>query len=401
MKTKPHIYIVAAEKSGDELGAGMVRQLRKQTDGQIKLSAIGGSALAAEGLESAIDISPLSILGFVEGLKSYPVIMERVGQAVDAIMASGADAVVLIDSWGFMARVAKRLKKQGFAGQIIKYVAPQVWAMREGRSKILAGIVDHLLTIHSFDSPYFTKYGLNTLYVGNPVFDDDYNGGDGAGLRAEYNIGQDEPVLVVLFGSRLSEIQRLAKPFADAVKILKKSIPNLTIVSPVSDTIFEDVLAAAAHYPDLQDVIYLKEDRKLDCFSAADAAIACSGTVTSQLAIAGVPTVVGYKLNALTFFIAMFLFKPSYISIVNIAADQLLMPEFIQTKCNGKNLAGIALDYFQNPQKRSDTSNALKQVTKKMRRGNSGKGQKQGQKQGQGKENSSARAAKAVLDILG
>jgi len=395
MKTKqhifPHIFIVAAEKSGDELGAGMVRQLRKQTSGQVKLSAIGGSALAAEGLDSAIDISPLSILGFVEGLKSYPVIMERVGQATDAIMASKADAVVLIDSWGFMARVAKRLKKQGFSGQIIKYVAPQVWAMREGRSKVLAGIVDHLLTIHSFDAPYFTKHGLNTIYVGNPVFDDDYNSGDDAGLRAEYNIGKNDPVLVMLFGSRLSEIQRLAEPFANAVKILKNSIPNLTIVSPVSDTITEDVLAAAAQYPDLHDVILLKEARKLDCFAAADAAIACSGTVTSQLAIAGVPTVVGYKLNALTFFIAMFLFKPKFISIVNIAAEQMLMPEFMQLRCSGKKLSGAALNYLQDPQKYADASKALKEATTKMRRGNSGKGQ----------GSSNARDAKAVLGILG
>ncbi len=391
MKTKSHIYIVAAEKSGDELGAGMVRQLRKQTDGQVKLSTIGGSALAAEGLDSTIDISPLSILGFVEGLKSYPVIMQRVGEAVASIMASNADAVVLIDSWGFMARVAKRLKKQGFKGQIIKYVAPQVWAMREGRAKILAGIVDHLLTIHSFDAPYFTKHGLNTIYVGNPVFDENYDGGDGTGLRKEYNIPDATPVLVMLFGSRLSEIQRLAKPFADAVKILKKTIPNLTIVSPVSDTIFEDVLAAAAQYSDLQDVIYLKEDRKLDCFAAADAAIACSGTVTSQLAIAGVPTVVGYKLNALTFFVAMFLFKPNYISIVNIAADKVLMPEFIQMKCTGKNLARTALSYLQDTQKCLSASQALTNATTKMRHGKNESGQ----------GNSNARVAKAVLGIVG
>lgn len=388
--SKLHIFVVAAEKSGDELGAGLVRQLRKQTGGAVALSAIGGSALASEGLESAIDISPLSILGFVEGLKSYPIIMQRVAQATDAIIASNADAVVLIDSWGFMARVAKRLKKQGFSGQIIKYVAPQVWAMREGRAKILAGIVDHLLTIHSFDATYFTKHGLNTIYVGNPVFDEAYDSGDGAGLRAKYNIPDKTPVLVMLFGSRLSEIQRLAEPFGDAVKILKKSMPNLAIVSPVSDTIYEDVLAAAAQYPNLQEVILLKENSKLDCFAAANAAIACSGTVTSQLAIAGVPTVVGYKLNTLTFFIAMFLFKPKFISIVNIAAGEGLMPEFMQLRCNGENLAGAALDYLQNLETSTDASKALKAATQKMRNGEGGRA----------KGHSSARAAKAVLEVV-
>ncbi len=388
--TSPHIFIVAAEKSGDELGAALVRELRAQTGGDITLSAIGGNALGAEGLDSPVDISPLSILGFFEALKSYPVIMQRVAQASGEIMASGADAVVLIDSWGFMMRVAKRLKKQGFKGQIIKYVAPQVWAMREGRSKVLADGVDHLLTIHDFDAPYFTRHGLNTIYVGNPVFDRAYDRGDGAGLRREYNIGKDTPVLVMLFGSRLSEIQRLAEPFADAVARLKKALPQLVVISPVSDTISEDVLAAAAHEKHLQDVILLGETRKLDCFAAADAAIACSGTVTTQLACAGVPTVVGYKLNTATYLVAKRLFKPDYMSIVNIANDQLLMPEFIQDGCNGKNLANTVLPYLTNPDTHKTASQALMSATNKMRSGNAGVD-----------GTSSARAAKAVLKVLG
>jgi len=188
-----------------------------------------------------------------------------------------------------MIRVAKMLKKRGYAGEIIKYVAPQVWAMREGRSRILAEHVDHLLTIHDFDAPYFTRHGLPTHYVGNPVFDQNYNAGDGSGLRKDYKIAADQPVLALLFGSRLSEIQKLARPFADAVARLKMDIPELAIVSPVSDTISTDVHAAASEFPALQDVILLPEDRKLDCFAAADTAISCSGTVTTQLASAGIP----------------------------------------------------------------------------------------------------------------
>ncbi|MBL4855200.1 MAG: lipid-A-disaccharide synthase [Robiginitomaculum sp.] len=390
MTVKRHIYIVAAEKSGDELGAALVRELRKQTDDAITLSAIGGNALKAEGLESPVDIAPLSILGFLEAVKSYPIIMQRVAQATAVIMASGADAVVLIDSWGFMMRVAKHLKKQGFKGQIIKYVAPQVWAMREGRSKVLADGVDHLLTIHDFDAPYFIRHGLNTIYVGNPVFDQAYDTGDGAGLRAEYNISPDTPVLIMLFGSRLSEIQRLAEPFADAIARLKKALPELVIVSPVSDTISEDVLAAAAQEKSLHDVILLGENRKLDCFAVAGAAIACSGTVTTQLACAGIPTAVGYKLNTLTYLVAKRLFKPDYISIVNIANDELLMPEFMQDDCNGENLADTVLPYLTNKETRKTASQALISATKKMRDGNAGDG-------GQ----SSARAARAVLGILG
>lgn len=387
----PSIFIVAAEKSGDELGAKLVMALKKSNSDGIKLGAVGGSALAAQGLVSDIDISPLSILGFTEGLKAYPVILDRVRQVSDLIMEVKPDAVILIDSWGFMIRVAKSLKKRGFEGQIIKYVAPQVWAMREGRSRILAENVDHLLTIHDFDAEYFTRHGLPTYYVGNPVFDQSYDTGNAEGLRKDYDIKAAQPVLALLFGSRLSEIQKLARPFADAVARLKAEIPDLVIVSPVSDTIATDVHAAASEHPALQDVILLGENRKLDCFAAADAAIACSGTVTTQLASAGVPTVVGYKLNTLTYLVAKRLFKPDYISMVNIAADQTLMPEFMQGDCEGINLAEAAMVYLLDEKARDDASTALKSAVAKMKSGND---------EETANASSSDRTAAAVLEIL-
>ena len=366
---QPHIYIVAAEKSGDELGAKLVSAIRKLENGDVKISGIGGSAMHRIGIISPIDISPLSILGFLEGLKSYPLILQLVNEAADAIISSKADACVLIDSWGFTMRVAKRLKKIGYKGKIIKYVAPQVWAMREGRSKILAEGVDHLLTIHAFDAPYFTRHGLPVTYVGNPVFDQEYDTGDGQGLRDSYCIPPNAPVLAMLFGSRLSEIQTLAQPFADAVRRLKIAMPELVIIAPVSDSISTDVMAAVAQHDALQDVILLNEDKKLDCFDLAFASISCSGTVTTQLACAGVPTIVAYRLNWLTYQIAKRLYKPDYISIVNIAAGDELMPECIQNLCTGENLARRALAYLQNEQTRQIASKNLLSAVKVMREG--------------------------------
>ncbi len=385
-----HVYIIAAEKSGDELGASLAQALRKATNNKIKLSAIGGSALAKLGLISPVDISPLSILGFFEGLKVYPIILDRVDQTVKNIMQANPDAVVLIDSWGFMIRVAKKLKKQGFRGKIIKYVAPQVWAMREGRAKILAEYNDHVLSIHLFDAPYFTAYGLPVTYVGNPVFDKNYSVGDGEALRNKYNIAANTPLVVLLFGSRLSEIQNLAKPFSDAVGILRRKITDIRFISPMSDNIAEDVLAAAAEHKNLQEVIMLGEEYKLDCFAAANTAIACSGTVTSQLASAGIPTVVGYRLNALTYAIAKRLFKPDYISIINIAANKALMPEFIQNECTGENLAEAALEYLGSQEKSLQAKNALLAQVAKMRT----------QEGGRKPRSSSERAARAVLEII-
>lgn len=379
------VYIVAVENSADHLGVELIQHIRAQTSG-VTLMGIGGSAMAAEGIVSEIDISGLAILGFVEGLKSYPMILDRVQAAIESVMSHNPEAVILIDSWGFMIRVAKGLKKAGYEGHIIKYLAPQVWAMREGRSKILAQHVDHLLTIHSFDAPYFEKHGLPVCYVGNPIFDTDYRQGDGEKLRRELGINLKDEVVSVFFGSRLSEIQQLAKPFADAVEILKSQRPELKFISPVSASIATDVNAAAGADLRLQSIILLPEARKFDVFAASDVALACSGTVTTQLACAGVPSVVAYRLNGLTYAAAKRLYKPDYISIVNIAADEALMPEFVQGDVTGDKLALAVTQYLEDSDLRVSASSDLIAQTDAMK----GKG-----------GSASERAALTVLDIIG
>lgn len=379
------VYIVAAERSGDQLGAELIDNLLT-LPAKVGVLGIGGSAMAARGITSPIDIAPLSILGLFEGLKSYPIIMDLVKQATDDIIASDPDMVVLIDSWGFMMRVAERLRKEGFTKQIVKYVAPQVWAMREGRTKVLARSVDHLLTIHNFDAPYFEREGLPVTYIGNPIFDTDYRQGDGKALRERYNIAPHVPIIAVMFGSRLSEIQRLSGPFADAVEILRTQYPDLVFMSALADNVATDIRAAAGADLRLQEIILLEEDDKFDLFAAATASIACSGTLTTQLACAGVPTVIGYRLSSLTWLVASRLYKPAYVSLVNIAADKELMGEYIQGDCTGSKLAAGIMPFLDDPDLRIQTSNALIAATEAMRGG---------------EQPASLRAAQAVIDLLG
>ncbi|MEP1230051.1 MAG: lipid-A-disaccharide synthase [Litorimonas sp.] len=378
------VFILAVENSADHLGAQLALELRAQ-DKAVKIMGVGGETMRAAGVPSQMDITGLAILGFTEGLRSYPHILRKVKEAVARIMDSGADTAVLIDSWGFMVRVAQRLKKLGYKGQIIKYLAPQVWAMREGRAKILARHVDHLLTIHSFDAPYFERHGLAVHYVGNPIFDVDYNSGDKQALRDEYNLG-DKDIIAVFFGSRPSEIARLATPFADTITQLRQSHPDIVFLSAVSNSVAKDVAAAAGADLRLQNVILLPERRKLDVMACANAALACSGTMTSQLAAAGVPSVVAYKLAPLTYMAAKRLYKPDYISIVNIAAGRALMPEFLQRDVNGPQLSAALAYYLDNPRKQKSASKALLDQTTTMR--------------GASKTSASAQAAQAVLDII-
>ncbi len=358
MTTK--IFIVAAERSGDDLGAGLISAL-KQHNSDIDVVGIGGDAMANAGVASQMDIDGLSILGFVEGLKHYPMILRKVRECCDKIMHSHADAVILIDSWGFMIRVASRLKRKGYTGKIIKYVAPQVWAMRAKRAKLLAQKVDLLLSIQPMDAPYFEPHGLETIYVGNPVFDTDYQAGQASTIKEKGG-----PVLSVWFGSRPSEIAQLSSDFVKTIKRLKSQQPTMFVVSAIARSVRREVELALKIEGISKEILIVDEERKLDVMAASDVALACSGTVTTQLASAGVPTIVAYRLNGLTYFVAKRLFKPNYISIVNIAADSSLMPEYVQNDVTPDALTEAVNAYLEDPDAKERASKQLLEQTHKM-----------------------------------
>jgi len=215
------------------------------------------------------------------------------------------------------------------------------------------------------DRPYFAPHGLETIYVGNPVFDTDYRVGDAHHFKNKYEIG-DRKVISIWFGSRPSEIAQLTPDFCDAVDILGHQTLNTVFVAPVAESIRGLLMEHIQSFDNETPIIFVDETEKLDVMASSDAALACSGTVTTQLASAGVPTVVGYRLNGLTYFIAKRLFKPAYISIVNIAADAALMPEFLQDQVTGEKLAAPLNSYLKDEDLRNRKSRALINQTDKM-----------------------------------
>ena len=378
------IYLIAVEPSADQLGADLAKELRASRP-DARLAGIGGRQMQAAGIPSQMDIDGLAILGITEALTKLPSIYRKISEAAARVEAAKPDAVVFLDSYGFMVRLAERLRKRGFEKTLIKYVAPQVWAMRPSRAKRVARLFDALLTLHPFEAQYFTPVGLSTSFVGNPIFDTDYRAGDPEAIRAQYDLGQ-RPILSVFLGSRQSEIRRLSKPFADAVVALKRDIPDLAVISPVSDSVAEDVGAAAGEDPRLNEIIFLPEAAKLDAMACSTAALACSGTVTTQLACAGVPTVVGYRLSGLSYALVTRMVTLDYISMVNIAAKEALLPEFIQGDLTGAALSSALSGLLTDTKKRATVSNALLAQTDKMR--------------GPKDITASAKAAQAILDIL-
>jgi lipid-A-disaccharide synthase len=331
------VMLVATEASGDDRGAGLATALRARLGDKVRFIGTGGAQMAAQGVESLFDIAQLSILGVVDALAVYPRAMKLVNETVDVAAREKPDVVVLIDSWAFSLRVAHRLRKIDPSIPLVKYVAPQVWAWRKGRAKVLAGAVDHLLSIHSFDAPYFEAEGLATTFVGNAALKVDFAKADPARLRKALGIAPQAPILLVLPGSRPSEIARVLPPFGEAALLLKASHPDLEIVIPAAPTVAAAVKAQVAGWPRRAHVVE-GDQAKLDAMKAATAALACSGTVTIELALAGCPMVIGYRIDKLTYALVNRLVKRP-ITLFNIAAGTIVAPELIQDDCTPENLA--------------------------------------------------------------
>jgi lipid-A-disaccharide synthase len=379
------VMLVAAEASGDDRGAGLARALKRRLGKGVRFVGVGGERMAAEGVESPFDIAEISILGLVEGLMAYPRIVRRVKDTVALAAREKPDLAVLIDSWGFTLRVAQGLRRLDPKLPLVKYVGPQVWASRPGRAKTLAASVDHLLSIHAFDAPYFESAGLKTTFVGNSALSVDFSGADPQRLRQEIGAGPADPILLVLPGSRPSEIERMLAPFEAAVSLLKAERPDLHIVIPAAPTVAETVKSRVAGWPNRAHVLE-GEHRKLDAMKAATLALACSGTVTTEVALAGVPMVVAYRLAPLTYTLLKRMIRTPYITLFNIAAQDFVAPELVQDDCTGPKLAAELAARLDDPAFRERQVAAQYAALDKM---------------GRGGPDPSEAAADAILGLIG
>jgi lipid-A-disaccharide synthase len=342
------VMLVAAEASGDALGAKLAQALRRRLGADVSFMGVGGARMAEEGVHSPFDIAELSILGWIEGLKAYGRVVRRVRETVELARNDPPDVAILIDSWGFTLRVAKGLRDLFPDLPLIKYVGPQVWASRPGRAKTLAERVDHLLAIHVFDPPWFEREGLATTFVGNPAVFTDFSAADGARFRAGIGAGPDDPILLVLPGSRPSEIERMTPPFEEAVALLKQGRPELHVVVAAAETVAEQVRGRVAGWPFRVHLVE-GENGKHDAMKAATVALACSGTVSTELALAGAPMVISYRVDALTYALAKHVVTTKLFTLFNIAAGEAIAPELIQADATGPKLAAAVAERLGDP----------------------------------------------------
>lgn len=337
------LFLVAAEESGDVLGGALIAALRAQHS-SVAFGGVGGRAMKAQGLASPFDIADLSIIGVGSIPRKLPLIFRRIRETADAVLAAKPDALVIIDSPDFTHRVARRVRKVAPDIPIVNYAPPSVWAWRPWRARAMRAYVDEVLAILPFEPAAFARLGgPHCTYVGHPLVEqiDRLRPSPGEARRRQ----SDPPILLVLPGSRASEVRRLADIFGEAVNGVAKQIGPLDVVLPTLPHVAGMVRAATASWP-IRPRIVLDPAEKQAAFRNARAALAASGTVTLELALAQVPTVAAYRIPAWEGAVFRLMAHINTVILANLVLGGKVVPEFLQSACTPARIAAALVPLF-------------------------------------------------------
>ena len=331
------VFLIATEESGDRLGAGLMRILRQRLGDAVHFEGVGGRAMAREGLSSLFPIEELSIMGLTAVVTRLPEILRLIRQTADAVIAAAPDALVIIDSPDFTHRVARRVRRREPTIPIIDYVSPTVWAWRPGRARAMVSYIDHVLALLPFEPSAYQKLrGPPCTYVGHPLTE------QLASLRpSEDEVARrwsEPPVLLVLPGSRSSEVRRHMDVFGEALARLQAEGIAFELVLPTMPHL-EDVVRAGLEHWKVEPRIVVEESAKRSAFRVARAALAKSGTVTLELALAGVPMVTAYRVGNAEAIILRRAIKVQSVILANLVIGKEVVPEFLQENCTPEALA--------------------------------------------------------------
>ncbi len=331
MSSPLKLFLIASEPSGDRLGAALMAGLKSLAP--VEFSGVGGPLMQAEGMQSLFPMEELSVMGIAEVLPKYLHLKRRIREAAQAVLSSGADALVTIDSPDFCLRVAKMVKTARPGLRTIHYVAPSVWAWRPGRARKMARVIDHVLALLPFEPPYMTAAGMTCDFVGHPVVAEPL-----ASEAERAAFAGEGPLLLALPGSRRGEVARLAPVFGEVVGRLKAAHPALRVVLPTVRGVAPLVRDLTAGWPVVPEII---EDpaAKRGAFAAADVALAASGTVSLELAANGCPMVIAYDMHPLTLWLIRRAALIDTVTLVNLVSETRAVPEFIGPDCRADRIA--------------------------------------------------------------
>jgi lipid-A-disaccharide synthase len=331
----PLLYCIAGEPSGDRLGGALLTALRRQYP-EVSCRGIAGEAMQAAGCSTLFPLHDIALMGLAEILPHLRRLKQRLAQTIADIEAKNPAVLLTIDAPGFSFRVAKAVRALRDAGKVrtilLHYVAPSVWAWKPKRAGKMATIYDGVLCLLPFEPPYFTRHGLEAWFVGHPVTTDTgIENGDGLRFLSDYGLSANAPLLTLLPGSRHGEIKRLLPLFLEVAAILRARYPSLLLVLPTIPALLPSVREVVTR-SGLPILLVETPTAKYDAWAASTAALAASGTVSVELAKAGLPAVIAYKVNPLTAALARRMIHVPYASLINLLLHKEVFPEYIQEK---------------------------------------------------------------------
>jgi lipid-A-disaccharide synthase len=341
----PQVFLIAGEASGDVLGGKLMQALRARRP-EIAFTGIGGDRMAEAGLRSQFPMQEIALMGLAEILPRIRMLRRRIHETIAAVKAARPEILVTIDSPGFCLRVLAGLKDSGI--RRVHYVAPQVWAWRQSRVKKFPGLWDELLCLLPFEPAFFAPAGLNPRFVGHPVLESGADGGDEARFRETHRIDPHAVPVVLMPGSRVTETSRLLPIFNRTMALLHEAIPNLVPVLAAAPGLADAVTAQTRDWR-RPPIIIRDIAGRYDAFAAAHAALTKSGTSTLELAMAGVPMAVTYRVNPASAAIGRRLIKVSHVAMINLLAGRTLVPELLQENCTPEKLAATLITLLKDP----------------------------------------------------
>lgn len=367
MSERPlRLAVVAGEESGDLLGADLVATLRAASGRDLVLTGIGGRHLEAQGLSSLFNSSEIALMGVAAVVRDLPRLIRRIGQTAREIVAAKPDCLVTIDSPDFSLRVAKKVRAADPSIPIVHYVCPSVWAWRPGRARAMKPHVDHILCVLPFEPDVLDKLGgPKGTFVGHRLTaDPGVRSAAAAQAMARDLTPGREKTLVVLPGSRGSEIGHLLKPFGETIDILRARGNRLRIVLPTLPRLRDRVAAGVAGWGQAPEII-VGADEKWQAFGEADAALISSGTVSLELALAGVPLVSCYKFDWLSRQFEGLITSWSAL-LPNLIADRPVAPEYYNQYVRPEHIARSLECLFTDTEMRAWQREGFAEVRRRL-----------------------------------
>jgi len=351
--------IIAGEASGDILGAGLIRSLRKRYP-SARFAGIGGEEMMAEGFQSLVPMERLSVMGLVEVLGRIGELVRIRRRLLDFFLTTPPAVVIGIDSPDFTLAVERRCREAGIP--TVHYVSPSVWAWRKKRIFKIAKSVDLMLTLFPFETDIYRQHNIPVAFVGHPLADRIPMRPDTVQARADLGLELDKPVLAILPGSRGGEVERLGTLFLEAARWLQRRVPDLQLVIPCANREREKQIRGITEALEIRLPVTIVKGRSREVMAASDAVLLASGTATLEAMLLKKPMVVGYRLSDFSYKILSRMVQIPHIALPNLLARKELVPELLQEAATPEALGAAVLSQLEDSSKREQLIEAFTEL---------------------------------------